>query len=62
MTSRKNREPGFYWVSDAGNWIIAEYTRAPHHPWFIPGEDRAFGEHYWDEIDERRITREEQKS
>lgn len=57
--SQNNREPGFYWVNDAGNWVVAEYTDTQHHPWFIPGEDRAFGEHYWQEIDERRIVREE---
>lgn len=55
------REDGFYWVCDAGMWIVAEYcvtTQYPSHPWFISGEDRAFGEHYWDSVDERRIVRE----
>ena len=55
------RESGFYWVLDAGRWIVAEYCvipQQPNHPWFISGEDRAFGEHYWDHVDERRIVRE----
>ena len=51
------RDIGFYWVNDDGRWIVAEYTDAPHHPWFISGEDRAFGENYWSQVDERKITR-----
>lgn len=54
-----NREPGYYWVKETGQWYIAYYSGESTHPWFINGENRAFGKHYWDEIDERRIVREE---
>lgn len=55
----KVREDGFYHVKELGKWIVAYYLGGCTHPWFIAGENRAFGEHYWDEIDERRIVREE---
>jgi len=56
MTTKK-RELGFYWVK-LGCWIVSEWT---YHGWKIPGSGRRAEDTMFDQIDERRITREEQK-
>ena len=58
--SQKNREPGFYWVLPFGfEWTVAEYTG---HIWMSARVFTALTDLDMEEIDERRITREEQKS
>lgn len=63
--SQKNREPGFYWVRRAwdssSDWEPAELIKDVG--WLIVGCETVFYEDDSDfEIDEHRITREEQKS
>ena len=54
-----NREPGFYWVQYWGKWQVAEYDDKAGS-FSLCG--RLCNQVNMDEIDERRITREEQKS
>lgn len=54
-----NRENGFYWVKMWGKWEIARWQNAA---WFLTGTNGLVYDGMCDEIDERRITREEQKS
>ena len=51
----KNREPGFYWVR-TNRWYISEWR---DNAWWFPGDNCCQYECDIDEIDERRITREE---
>ena len=56
--NQKNREPGFYWVR-TNRWYISEWR---DNAWWFPGDNCCQYECDIDEIDERRITRDEQKS
>ena len=51
-----NRENGFYWVKMCGKWEIARWQNAA---WFLTGTNGLVYDGMCDEIDERRITREE---
>lgn len=71
MVSQKNREPGWYWVRELKHndcWEVAQlrYREGGDHAWFVAGcfygLDSWGSERLGIEIDERRITREEQKS
>lgn len=59
--SQKNREPGYYWVK-----ITCDSTWSPQlfngSSWEVSDYDRFLYDHCIHEIDERRITRDEQKS
>ena len=57
--SQKNREPGFYWVRGGGTWVVAQWSG---YSWWVTTTDCLTYDNDWDEIDERRITREEPKS
>lgn len=57
----KNREPGFYWVKITGYsmWSPQLFNGST---WEVSDYDVFLYDHCFDEIDERRITREESKS
>lgn len=62
--SQKNRDEGWYWVKFRGYWKINRWVNAPNGNGFFVESNGDFSasEIFMDEIDERRITREEQKS
>jgi hypothetical protein len=51
------REPGFYWVRRNDNWTIYEWDDEDNN--FVKG-DFYYHDDEFDEIDERRIVRDEQ--
>lgn len=58
------REPGFYWVKYKGKWIIAQWGNQHLEPgmewyWDIIEVIDEVDDNSFDEIDERRIVREE---
>lgn len=52
------RESGYYWVNCKGEWIVAQWDKSMNW-WVITGNERLFYDKDFDEIDERRIVREE---
>ena len=59
--SQKNREPGWYWVKFHGYWKINRWVNALNGDCFFveSNGDFSVSESFMDEIDERRIVREE---
>lgn len=57
----KTRESGWYHVKIDGSWTIAVWTYH-NEEWRIPFTDGYWYESAFEEIDERRIVREEQKT
>jgi hypothetical protein len=55
------REPGFYWVKYKGEWVVAQWFEHTEkvQSWYIINNDYELGDQHFEEIDERRITREE---
>lgn len=59
----KKREPGAYHVCRKGRWQIAEFHIGTELEWWHFGSRIVhFGDEYWDEIDERRIDRDQLSS
>lgn len=57
--NKKTRESGFYWCNLFRNkWVVCQWDRNIMI-WRVPGRDRSFEDSDFEEIDERRITREE---
>jgi hypothetical protein len=52
------REPGYYWVKNDGKWIIALWVNDGHYTEWEIG-DRIEQDSDFEEIDERRITRDD---
>lgn len=53
MSNVHGREPGYYWVRDDGEWLIAEWRKGQwsSRNWYSCDDS------WLDEIDERRIVR-----
>lgn len=54
------RDKGFYWVLSVDFWDVAWWDDATSL-WFIAGESKGFRNEFWEEIDERRIVREDKQ-
>lgn len=52
----RERESGYYWVKHNGEWVVAEYRI---RYWFYLNMGSGATDAIWDEIDERKIVREE---
>lgn len=52
------RESGYYWVKIKGEWIVAQWDKSMDW-WVITGNEHLFYDSDFEEIDERRIVREE---
>ena len=52
------REDGFYWVKFNGEWVVAEWVQVCAM-WFVPQETGEFPNLCIEQIDERRIVRQE---
>jgi len=52
------REPGYYWVRDNDEWMICYYNKYIKE-WEITGHSCTYSDDIFDEIDEKRIIREE---
>jgi hypothetical protein len=52
------REPGYYWVKWDGNWRIGEYCQGD---WYLTQHLSHLNDIDFDEIDENRIEREQNK-
>ena len=50
------REDGFYWVKVYGDWEIARWSSVCLE-WYMVENMLGYEDHYFDEIDENRITR-----
>lgn len=48
-------EDGFYWVRRGSSWFVAEYE---YGSFWLSSVQREYAEHWFDEIDPRRIVRE----
>lgn len=54
----KERESGFYWCEYKGEWRVCEYFSLERN-WYLTGDPEPIEDHFFTEIDERRIVREE---
>ena len=52
------RESGYYWVRDNDEWMIC-YFDGYINEWELPGHPTTYSDSVFDEIDEKRIIREE---
>lgn len=52
------RESGYYWVKNENIWYVAKYNK-DYFAWSISGVETTFTDVDFEEIDERRIVREE---
>ena len=52
------RETGYYWCRDNDEWMICYFSRYTNE-WEIPGDYNPYKDGIFDEIDEKRIIREE---
>lgn len=53
------REDGYYWVKHLNGWVVAYYILSfdGYGRWFLMGDEWSLGDNDFEEIDEKKIER-----